>query len=93
MKKLIAALLVAVLLVCGCTAAFAKSHGVLTWNEELQRWELQVIDDGPDDNRVNPTPRYEDAFPDGVIPFDGIEIRPLDADTEYIYDFDPALFS
>ena len=58
MKKLIAALLAAVLLACGCTAAFAKSHAIITWNEELQHYEIEIIDDGPDDEPFIPT--YED---------------------------------
>ena len=82
MKKIIAVLLVVVLLACGCTAAFAKSHAVMTWNEELQHWEIEIIDDGPDDEPF--TPNYEDyqnMFPDGYDPFGGIEFHPMSEDT------------
>ena len=49
MKKWIAALLAAVMMLCVCSAAFAKSHAVITWNEEEQHYDIEIIDDGEDE--------------------------------------------
>ena len=94
MKKLIAIVLVAVILTCGCAAAFARTYAYMTWNEKEQMWEIQLFDDGQEDIPINPTPRYEDIWPEGKNPFEekGIEFHPIGEDVEYIDDFDPSLF-
>ena len=54
----------------------------MTWNEELQHWEIQIIDDGPD-VYMNPNPPYHDALSDGTNPFESIGFHPMDDGTEY----------
>ena len=88
MKKLIAILLILVMAAGGCAAAFAETHAVLYWNEELQHWEIQVIDDGPG-YEMNPNPTCRDAFPDGVNPFEKIDFRPMGDEGEPLEDFIP----
>ena len=83
MKKVIAVLLIAIMLVGGCTAAFAETHAIMTWNEKLQHWEIQVIDDGPD-VYMNPNPQYHDALSNGEDPFKNIDFHPVSDDSEWI---------
>ena len=54
MTKWIAALLAAVIMICVCSAAFATTHGVMTWNEEEKCYEFEIIDDGEDEEYFNP---------------------------------------
>lgn len=48
MKRTIAVLLIIVLMACGCTAAFAETHAVMIWSEELHAWVIEVIYDEPE---------------------------------------------
>ena len=52
MKKFLAMMLVLLMLAAFATAAFARTCAVWVWNEEAQRYEIIVYDDGTDDMGV-----------------------------------------
>ena len=48
----------------------------------MQQWEIQIIDDGQDDEPI--TPNYEDyqkMYPEGFNPFGDIEFHPIGGNT------------
>ena len=66
MTKWIAALLAAVMKICVCSAAFAKTHGVMTWNKEEQCYEFELIDDGEDEEYFNPRIQEDIQYGEGL---------------------------
>ena len=58
MKKVFAMLLIRAMMLALSATAFAQTHAYMEWNEEHQRYEMKVIDDGDSGPCINP--EYQD---------------------------------
>ena len=58
MKKVFAMLLILAMMLALSVTAFAQTHAYMEWNEEHQRYEMKVIDDGDSGPCINP--EYQD---------------------------------
>ena len=54
MKKLSAILLILAMMLALSVTAFAQTYAYIEWNEEHQRYEIKVIDDGDSGPCINP---------------------------------------
>lgn len=58
MKKAVAMFIAVVMMLAFGATAFAQTYAYVEWNEELQQYEISVIDDGDSDPCFNP--EYQD---------------------------------
>ena len=54
MKKVFAMLVILAMMLALSVTAFAQTHAYMEWNEEHQRYEMIVIDDGDSGPCMNP---------------------------------------
>ena len=69
-KKIAAMIMVLLMTLALCAAAFAESYAYLEWNEELQRYEITIYYDDENENwTINPNPYQPvEVLEEGFLP-------------------------